>query len=194
LEICHIADLLAQLLFPFRLLLFLKEHHFERFLFKLVEQIVLGRQGFVELRVLGLHDFTLVVGIWNNALWYHSLIISLVVKVFIGILLAWELEEVKRVKCIFHGCLPILVVEVIVNPHEFLVNKFGSEVLFLRVTLHLWQFHLLTYSGPIGLQPLVIFRLVALNSHLDIVERIVDHLFESAITLNMLVQKLFLGD
>jgi len=85
-------------------------------------------------------------------------------------------------------------VEVIVNPHEFLVNKFGSEVLFLRVTLHLWQFHLLTYSGPIGLQPLVIFRLVALNSHLDIVERIVDHLFESAITLNMLVQKLFLGD
>jgi len=78
---------------------------------------------------LWLEKDALVVRVRENALWYNPLVCSSIIEILVVVVCSRDAEHVERVKNGFLGCLPVFIVEIVVDPHELLVDKLWDDAL-----------------------------------------------------------------
>lgn len=122
--------------------------------------------------------------IWwrENALRHYSLVRTPIIKVFEFAFLPRHDQEVETVKYFFLCLLPILIMEVVIYPHESLIDHFGHDILFELKLFWLWKLDLLSRSHPVKVDPignLLFLKFTWINCPLRLISRVSDHALET---------------
>lgn len=137
-------------------------HYFEWIFFKLVKIICINLGT---LRNLWLQNNSHFIWLWEYSLRHNSFTTLLIIEIFEISLFSWDYHEVEGVKCFSLSILPVLVMEIIIVPHKFLIDYFRNDI-FLKVESTrntLWQLNFLSHSNP-WLINILLLLLISNNS------------------------------